>query len=56
MVDRPLTEEMAGGEAGVSGADDNGGEALDGESRQTTSTLTSVGFARASNTAERFWD
>jgi hypothetical protein len=29
MVDRPLTEEVAGGEACVPGAYDNGGEALD---------------------------
>jgi hypothetical protein len=29
MVDRPLTEEVAGGKAGMTGADDNGGEALD---------------------------
>jgi hypothetical protein len=31
MVDRPLAEEVAGGETGVPGADDDGGDALDGE-------------------------
>jgi hypothetical protein len=31
VVDRPLAEEVAGGETGVSGADDDGGEVLDGE-------------------------
>jgi hypothetical protein len=31
VVDRRLTEEVAGGEAGVARADDNGGEALDGD-------------------------
>ena len=59
MVDRPLAEEVAGGEAGVAGADDDRGDALDGlavGSAQTTSTVTSVGFVRASKTAERFWD
>jgi hypothetical protein len=29
MVDRPLTEEVAGGKAGMPGADDDCGEALD---------------------------
>jgi len=29
MVDRPLTEEVAGGKAGMTGADDNRGEVLD---------------------------
>ena len=56
VVDRPLGEEVAGGEAGVPGAYDNCGEVLDGECPQATSTVTSVGFVRASNTAERFWD
>ena len=54
MVDGPLSEEAAGGEAGVPGADYNCGEALDGESAQATATVTSVGFVSASNTAERF--
>ena len=56
MVERPLTEEVACGEAGMPGAYDNCGEALDGEPAQATVTVTSVGFVRASNTAERFWD
>ena len=56
MIDRPLAEEMASREAGVPGADDDGGDALDGEGPQASSTATSVGFASASNTAERFWD
>jgi hypothetical protein len=30
VVERPLTEEVAGGETGVAGADDDGCEALDG--------------------------
>jgi hypothetical protein len=30
MVDRPLAQEVAGGESGMPGADDDGGEALDG--------------------------
>ena len=54
MIDRPLVEEVAGGEAGVSGAYDDCGEALDGEPVQATSTVTSVGFVSASKTAERF--
>jgi hypothetical protein len=31
VIDRPLAEEVASGEAGVAGADDDGGDALDGE-------------------------
>ena len=54
VVDRPLSEEVAGGEAGMAGAYDNCGEALDGMPAQATSTATSVGFVSASNTAERF--
>jgi hypothetical protein len=30
MVDRPVGEEMTGGEAGVAGAYDDGGEVFDG--------------------------
>jgi hypothetical protein len=56
VVDRPLREEVAGGEAGMAGAYDNGGEAVDGRPVQATSTATSVGFVSASNTADRFWD
>ena len=56
VVDRPLTEEVAGGEACVPGADDDRGGALGGLAAQATSTVTFVGFVRASNTAERFWD
>ena len=56
MVDRPLAEEVAGGEAGVTGADDDGGEALDRAALRRPSTVTSVGFVSASNTAERFCD
>ena len=56
VVDRPLSEEVAGGKAGMAGAYDNCGEVLDGGPAQATSTATSVGFVSASNTAERFWD
>src|SRR5581483_10117311 len=56
VVNGPLGEEVACGEAGVPGPYDDGGEALDGASAQATSTVTSVGFVRASNTAERFCD
>jgi hypothetical protein len=31
MVDRPLAQEVAGGEAGVASADDDGGNAFDCE-------------------------
>jgi hypothetical protein len=30
MVERPLTEEVAGGETGMAGANDDGRKALDG--------------------------
>jgi hypothetical protein len=30
VVERPLTEEVAGGETGMAGSDDDGCEALDG--------------------------
>jgi hypothetical protein len=30
VVERPLTEEVAGGETGMAGTDDDGFEALDG--------------------------
>ena len=50
VIKRPLGEEVAGGEAGVSCAYDDRREAFD----QATSTETSVGFVSASNTAERF--
>ena len=33
MVERAVGQEVAGGEAGVTGADDDGGEALDGVDR-----------------------
>jgi hypothetical protein len=56
MVDRSVAEEAACGEAGMPRADDDGGDALDGSTPQATSTVTSVGFVSASNTAERFWD
>jgi hypothetical protein len=54
MVDRPVAEEMARGEARVPRTDDDGRDALDGFVPQATSTVTLVGFVRASNTAERF--
>ncbi len=54
MVDGPLAEEVACGEAGMTCADDDGGSALDGPASQATSTVTLVGLVRASNTAERF--
>ena len=56
MIDRPVAQEVARGEARVPSANDDRGGALDGLTSQTTSTVTSVGFVRASNTAERFWD
>src|SRR5579871_1111309 len=40
----------------MAGAYDDGGEVLDGRTRQATSTLTSVGLVSASKTAERFCD
>ena len=56
VVDGPAGQEVAGGEARVPRADDDGGGALGGLRAQATSTVTSVGFVSASNTAERFWD
>ena len=57
VVDRPVAEEVARGETRVPRADDDRGGALDdGPAPQATSTVTCVGFVRASNTAERFWD
>ena len=56
MVDRPVAEETARGEAGMPRADDDRGGALGGLAAQATSTVTFVGFVSASNTAERFWD
>src|SRR5690606_19718042 len=58
VVDGPLGEEVARGEARVTGAyDDGGGVALDDDRAfQAASTVTSVGLVRASSTAERFWD
>jgi hypothetical protein len=54
MVDRPVAQEVTSGEARVTRADDDRGSALDGLVPQATSTVTFVGFVRASNTAERF--
>ena len=54
MVNRPLAEEVACGEASMARTDDDGGRALDGPTSQATSTVTLVGLVRASNTAERF--
>jgi hypothetical protein len=54
VVDRPLGQEMACGEASVASADDDGRYSLDGSTSQATSTVTSVGFVSASKTAERF--
>ena len=45
MIDRPLTEKPAGGEAGVTGPDDNRRELL---YVLTTSTVTFTGFVSAS--------
>ena len=56
VVDRPVAEETARGKARVPRTDDDRGGALDGLAAQATSTVTFVGFVRASNTAERFWD
>ena len=57
MIDRPVAQEVARGEARVPSANDDRGNALDGlRPPQATSTVTFVGFVRASNTAERFWD
>jgi hypothetical protein len=57
VVDRPVAEEVAGGEARVPRADDDRGNALDDpdpQIPQATSTVTFVGLVRASYTAERF--
>src|SRR5262249_27120348 len=56
MVDGPGGQENARGGAGVPRVDDDGGKAIDDSAFQATSTVTSVGFVSASNTAERFWD
>ena len=56
MVDRPVAEETARGEARVPRTDDDRGGVLDDLAPQATSTVTFVGFVSASNTAERFWD
>ena len=71
MIYRLAAEEVACREARVPRADDDRGKALDGwtsvlsgarasgeppRAAQATSTVTSVGFVRASNTAERFTD
>jgi hypothetical protein len=45
MIDRPLTEKPAGGEAGMTGPDDNRRELL---YVLTTSTVTFTGFVSAS--------
>src|SRR3984957_13670702 len=47
---------MACRKASLPGTDDDGADAFDDGALQATSTATSVGFERASNTAERFWD
>src|SRR5215472_1409522 len=56
MVDRPGAKKMTRCQPGVPSADNDSGDALDSPAAQATSTVTSVGFVRASNTAERFWD
>ncbi len=56
VIYRPVAEEVACREARVPRSDNDRGEALDGWASQATSTVTSVGFVRASNTAERFTD
>jgi len=56
MLERPLGQKVACSESGVPGADDYGANAFNNGAPQATSTLTSVGFERASNTAERFCD
>jgi hypothetical protein len=54
MVNPPLAEKVAGGQAGMARTDDDSGGALDGSTSQATSTVTFVGLVSASNTAERF--
>ncbi len=72
MVDRPVAEEVARRKTRMPRADDDRSGALEGlaplcvperarrtsrrAAAQATSTVTLVGFVRASNTAERFWD
>ena len=56
MVDGPAAEEVTRGKARVAGANNDRSGAFDGLSPQETSTVMLVGFASASNTAERFWD
>jgi hypothetical protein len=51
VVDRPAAQEVACGKTRVPRPDDDGGGALDGLAPQATSTVTFVGFVRASNTA-----
>jgi hypothetical protein len=40
VVDRPLAQKVAGGEAGMPGADDDRGYALDGEIPQRSTATT----------------
>jgi len=42
VVERPLSEEVTGGKAGVPGAYDNGGEALDGEASPSAASRRRV--------------
>ena len=61
MVDRALAEEAARRQAGVAGSDDDRGDVFDdtaprAAARQTTATVTFVGFVSTSYTAERFCD
>src|SRR6202044_1742758 len=53
VLDRLVAQEVTCSETRVPRPDDDRGGAL---SAQATSTVTFVGFVRASNTAERFWD
>jgi hypothetical protein len=48
MLDRPLGEEMAGGQARLPRADDDGGYTFDDTAFQATSTVTFVGLVSAS--------
>jgi hypothetical protein len=54
MVDRSFAENVTSGETRVARAYDDCREALDRAFLQATSTVTSVGFVSASNTADRF--
>ena len=62
MVDRAVSEAAAHGQTGVASPDDDGSSAPGpGPSSpafpgQLTSTVTFVGFVRASKTADRFCD